>query len=307
MNEINDKKDKNRLAYQKKLKDPAFLFYSKDFYEGTRMMLPEERACLIDLMIYQHQNGIIPNDPRRLVLYCSGVDEATLIATLKAKFKLTDKGWVNNKMEEVLTYRKEFADKQSVNGQVGQFFKKAKKVLKAKQYNQLRDHLTQFSNNEKLQIIEKYEAIHVGSLEAMLEAMLKHLANANANANANVNEDIEKGVQGEKQKIEDLTIAFPFDSDNFKSFWNNWKEYKKAEHGFKYKSQQSEQSALISLNKLAGGNEEIAIKIIMQSMENGWKGFFELKNFKSNGSKNTASLNERLRTADAIIDQMYGR
>jgi len=35
------------------MKDPAFLFYSKDFYEGTRTMLPEERACYIDLMIYQ--------------------------------------------------------------------------------------------------------------------------------------------------------------------------------------------------------------------------------------------------------------
>ena len=26
-------------------KDPAFLFYSQDFYAGTRTMLPEERAC----------------------------------------------------------------------------------------------------------------------------------------------------------------------------------------------------------------------------------------------------------------------
>ena len=39
------------------MKDPAFLFYSKDFYEGTRTMLPEERACYIDLMIYQHQTA----------------------------------------------------------------------------------------------------------------------------------------------------------------------------------------------------------------------------------------------------------
>ena len=49
-------------------KDPAFLLYSKDFYEGTRMMLPEERACYVDLMIYQHQNGgFIPNDVRRII------------------------------------------------------------------------------------------------------------------------------------------------------------------------------------------------------------------------------------------------
>lgn len=70
-------------------KDPAFLFYSKDFYEGTRMMLPEERACFIDLMIYQHQNGFIPDDKRRLMMYCSGIDEATLEATLEAKEQLS--------------------------------------------------------------------------------------------------------------------------------------------------------------------------------------------------------------------------
>ena len=76
------------------MKDPAFLFYSKDFYEGTRMMLPEERACYVDLLIYQHQNGIIPLDLKRVLMYCNGVDEATLKATLEAKFTKTEEGWV---------------------------------------------------------------------------------------------------------------------------------------------------------------------------------------------------------------------
>lgn len=75
-------------------KDPAFLFYSTDFYEGTRTMLPEERACFIDLMIYQHQRGPIPNDLKRVLLYCNGVDEATLKTTLQSKFKLTSEGWI---------------------------------------------------------------------------------------------------------------------------------------------------------------------------------------------------------------------
>jgi len=42
----------------KKQKDSAFLFYSNDFYEGTRTMFPEKRACLIDLMIYQHKHQL---------------------------------------------------------------------------------------------------------------------------------------------------------------------------------------------------------------------------------------------------------
>ena len=106
--------------------DPAFLFYSKDFYEGTRTMLPEERACYMDLLIYQHQHGPIPTDIKRVLLYCNGIAEATLIATLEAKFKLCDKGWVNRRLSEVIQQREEFSNRQSVNGKVGQFFKKAK-------------------------------------------------------------------------------------------------------------------------------------------------------------------------------------
>src|SRR5690606_20628174 len=105
-------------------KDPAFLFYSKEFYEGTRTMLPEERACYIDLMIYQHQHEYIPNDIKRVSMYCSGIDQAILEATLKAKFKLCDKGWYNHKLSKVIDERKEFSKRQSDNGLVGQFFKK---------------------------------------------------------------------------------------------------------------------------------------------------------------------------------------
>ena len=103
------------LFYFIMAKDPAFLFYSKDFYEGTRTMLPEERACYIDLLIYQHQNGgFIPNDLKRVLMYCSGCNEATLQATLEAKFKLSDKGWVNEVLEKVMSDREEFSGKQKI-------------------------------------------------------------------------------------------------------------------------------------------------------------------------------------------------
>jgi uncharacterized protein YdaU (DUF1376 family) len=165
------------------MKDPAFLFYSKDFYEGTRMMLPAERACYIDLIIYQHQNGPIPDDLERLMLYCSGINEATLKATLKAKFKLTDKGWLNIKLDKVINERRIFSEKQSVNGRVGQFFKKSKRILTPEQYDELRKHFVNQSNNE---IYEKIKDIDFSKSdgEAMLKALLKHLAIAIANENS---------------------------------------------------------------------------------------------------------------------------
>jgi len=161
-----------------KMKDPAFLFYSKDFYEGTRMMLPNERACYIDLIIYQHQNGLIPLDLDRVLMYCSGCDKATLIATLKAKFKQTDKGYYNEKLNSIISERKEFTEKQSVNGMIGQFWKKSKAILTGKNYLKLKELLVNKTNTEILELIKDKE-INKTTLEAMLEAMLKHLADAN--------------------------------------------------------------------------------------------------------------------------------
>lgn len=84
------------------MKNPDFPFFSKDFYEGTRMMLPEERACYVDLLIYQHQNGAIPNDFKRLKLYCTGIEVETIEQVLKSKFKLTAGGWINVKLDSVI-------------------------------------------------------------------------------------------------------------------------------------------------------------------------------------------------------------
>jgi len=90
----------------------------------------------------------------------------------------------------------------------------------------------------------------------------------------NVNKD--KDVVEEKAQI-----VFPFDSENFKAQWNIWKDYKQKEFNFKFKSLGSEQANLTQLSNLAE-NETEAIAIIHQSMANGWKGFFKIKN-ETNG------------------------
>lgn len=182
------------------MKDPAFLFYSKDFYEGTRTMLPEERACYIDLMIYQHQNGgYIPNDLKRVLMYCSGISEATLQATLEAKFKLCDKGWFNHKLKDVVSEREKYSEKQSINGKVGQFFKQAKKELSAKDYKKLRSLTAQFSSDNR--DLHENWILQYNTPQATLEALLKHLANVNG---IEINEDEGNGGVGEKETIPTL-------------------------------------------------------------------------------------------------------
>ena len=78
-------------------------------------------------------------------------------------------------------------------------------------------------------------------------------------------------------------VIFPFTSKKFTEHWNRWTEYKKVEHRFNYKGNTSIQAALMDLNTKSKQNENVACKIIMQSIANGWKGFFELKN-NNNGT-----------------------
>ena len=80
-----------------------------------------------------------------------------------------------------------------------------------------------------------------------------------------------------KDKVKDMVIL-PFESENFIKYWTFWKDFKNKQFNFKFKTAQSEQSALNDLVNLSDGFEETAIKIIEQSMAKGWKGLFKLKN-----------------------------
>jgi hypothetical protein len=74
--------------------------------------------------------------------------------------------------------------------------------------------------------------------------------------------------------------------------WLKWKEFKKAEFNFNYKSDISESAAKKELMELSENNEEIAIKIIEQSIAKGWKGFFKLKQNGINRGNNEATTEQ---------------
>jgi hypothetical protein len=72
-----------------------------------------------------------------------------------------------------------------------------------------------------------------------------------------------------------IEIAYPFESEKFLLYWKMWKQYKRKEHKFNYKSEISEQAALKMLAKLANGIESKCYEIIENSIANGYKGFFK--------------------------------
>lgn len=73
-------------------------------------------------------------------------------------------------------------------------------------------------------------------------------------------------------------IALPFSSEKFSTAWLLWKDYKKKQFRFTFKSSLSELTALKKLNDLANGDEVTALLIMENSVAQGWKGFFKLDN-----------------------------
>ena len=61
--------------------------------------------------------------------------------------------------------------------------------------------------------------------------------------------------------------------------WNLWKEFRKEQFRTTYKPL-GEAAAISKLLRISNNNKENQAKIIQQSIENGWKGLFELKTEK---------------------------
>ena len=95
----------------------------------------------------------------------------------------------------------------------------------------------------------------------------------------------------DKDKVKEQ-IELPFVSEFFAETWVAWKDYKKKEFKFTYKTNQSELAALNELIKLSNRQEDQAIKILNQSMANGWKGLFNLKEDAKGTTNNYRKLSK---------------
>jgi hypothetical protein len=102
---------------------------------------------------------------------------------------------------------------------------------------------------------------------------LNHKQNHMVNHMGNEDEDV-------NESINDI-IVLPFKSEIFLKVWNTWLQFR-TEIGKPYKSKISHQSAL---KKLSLYSEDVAIKMIEQSISNSWQGIFELKE-NNNGKFN---------------------
>lgn len=95
-----------------------------------------------------------------------------------------------------------------------------------------------------------------------------------------------------------MSARFPFVDPMFEEAFSTWLEYKEKQWHFKYKTERSLKSAYQELVRLSGCNPCTAMRIVDQSMSNGWKGLFELK---ENGTRKTT---DTATTAKASRDRV---
>ncbi len=244
--------------------NPSFSFYVNDFEGGTRHMTDEELGCYIRLLLAQfNRGGILPNNHDFLRRFCTSFDKSWAIVCEKF-IEIGENKIQNQRLNKETSKRSNFIDKQVDNGRKGG---RPKTNTKPKQ----------------------------NPLKTQTKTQKKPLGNGIGNREKEL-------VKGTETNGAIPRISMPFNG-KFSELWGEWKKYKLHQHSFQYKSDGSEQAALHELTSFAGGNEEVAIAIIHQSMAKGWKGLFPIKNNQVNGNTtNKSSLREEVQ---AEINRRY--
>lgn len=94
-------------------KDPAFLFYSKDWVEGTTIMNFEDRGKYIHILAVMHQQGRLDEETIRFMV-------GSISDKLRSKFQVDENGlWFNTKLENETEKRNNFLQSRHSNGKKG--------------------------------------------------------------------------------------------------------------------------------------------------------------------------------------------
>lgn len=94
-----------------------------------------------------------------------------------------------------------------------------------------------------------------------------------------------------------IDIKYPFESLEFFNQWQRWIKYKKDEHRFSYKTNDSQETALKNLFEDSGGRENVAIEMINRSIGNGHKGLFKQKS-----SNYGQSITDQYKAVDEALE-----
>lgn len=133
-------------------KDPAFLFYSQDFYTGVATLNWEERGKFISILCLMHQQGRMSEETIRFLV-------GSVSDNLKTKFRIDEKGlWYNERLEIEAAKRNAFTESRRNNGEKGGRPKTNKPKAKPTQNHKV-NHMDNHMGNENVNVIVNEDEI----------------------------------------------------------------------------------------------------------------------------------------------------
>jgi len=132
-------------------------------------------------------------------------------------------------------------------------------------------------NESLLKFSEKYQIKN----ENNRKRIAQWRENQDVTKNVTHYESVRNTDKVKKSKVKEIETIKIINTNNFSedflNDWNTWLNFKKTNFKFTYKTIESEQIAFNTLYKLSNQNQNTAREIIHQSIANGYKGLFELK------------------------------
>lgn len=172
------------------MKDPAFLFYTKDFQSGTQDMSCDEVGAYLRLLMHQHQNGFVPNDTERMMRICGVFNETQFTkiwSRISDKFITNGDQMVNQKMSDLVEQRKEFKPKKTAAAAFAGLISTCKQpkeiIFELKKKFDINSHLFENESDIKISIKEWFTKM----VTILVDQMVDNLGNGNAIVNGNVN------------------------------------------------------------------------------------------------------------------------
>jgi len=274
-----------------KEKDPAFLLYSKDMYEGMSLLSFEERGKYLTILLVMHQQGRLTEDDLKALV-------GGMSPRLLAKFQADESGqFFNVRLEKEIARRAAYVNSRVKNLTI--HMGKHKGVHKEKEIkkNKEKKQTDIFDMGDHMK--EPYaDTIRTNHMDA-------HSANANAIGNVIENESGNGSFGKSENLLPDFTkpdvdgdvLVFPFPGPDMAALWSKWKEARWIKQNHTRFGPHGEQSAL---NLLAGRGWPEIRDALEKAIAGGWKNLYVKQKNGTHERRTTTKTNHR--GADAIID-----
>lgn len=190
-------------------KDPAFLFYSKDWISETSEMKADEKGVFADLIVHQHQKGSVPAEPERLALLVRmGLDEFLKIwQSISYKFVAIDnidvRPSVNRSVDLPLDksvgrlvnpFYHDVFNERSTKGHINKIIGTFASIIRLRVRDEnLKKEVKKVFNPKDFETIPPTQLTE--RLTKWLYERFPILVNANVNANENGNKNKKNGVE----------------------------------------------------------------------------------------------------------------